>query len=34
MAGAIRRMATYLGLVEDDQYYTDQDGHVPVDRWR
>lgn len=32
MAGAIRRMATYLGLVEDDQYYTDQDGHVPVDR--
>lgn len=25
MAGAIRRMATYLGLVEDDQYYTDQD---------
>lgn len=32
MAGAIRRMATYLGLVEDDQYYTDQDAHVPVDR--
>jgi len=24
MAGAIRKMATYLGLVEDDQYYTDQ----------
>lgn len=23
MAGAIKRMATYLGLVEDDQYYTD-----------
>lgn len=23
MAGAIRRMATYLGLVEDDQFYTD-----------
>ncbi len=32
MAGAIRRMATYLGLVEDDQYYTDHDGHRPVDR--
>jgi cell division inhibitor SepF len=25
-------MATYLGLVEDDQYYTDHDGHRPVDR--
>lgn len=24
MAGAIKRMATYLGLVEDDQYYTDE----------
>ncbi len=24
MAGAIRKMATYLGLVEDDQYYSDQ----------
>lgn len=23
MAGAIRRMATYLGLVEDDQFYAD-----------
>ncbi|HQZ84401.1 MAG TPA: cell division protein SepF [Actinomycetota bacterium] len=23
MAGTIRKMATYLGLVEDDQYYTD-----------
>lgn len=23
MAGAMRRMATYLGLVEDDQYYND-----------
>lgn len=23
MAGAIKRMATYLGLVEDDGYYTD-----------
>jgi cell division inhibitor SepF len=34
MAGAIRRMATYLGLVEDDQYYTDQDSHEPVDRDR
>jgi len=32
MAGAIRRMATYLGLVEDDQYYTDHDGRHPVDR--
>jgi cell division inhibitor SepF len=32
MAGAIRRMATYLGLVEDDQYYTDQPGARPDDR--
>jgi len=31
MAGAIRRMATYLGLVEDDEYYTDVD-HRPEDR--
>ncbi len=26
MSGAIRKMATYLGLVEDDQYYTDTSG--------
>lgn len=32
MAGAIRRMATYLGLVEDDQYYTDHDARQPADR--
>lgn len=32
MAGAIRRMATYLGLVEDDQYYTDQPGSRADDR--
>jgi len=24
MAGAIKRMATYLGLVEDDQYYAEE----------
>ena len=39
MAGAIRRMATYLGLVEDDQFYTDaepaqsaRNAHVREDR--
>lgn len=32
MAGAIRRMATYLGLVEDDQYYTDQSATRSDDR--